>query len=134
MKLPFGKKAPEPVPEQPPVPMTEKPAYKRDTNATATPYNASSRASLAPSTRSSSYVDDIKHEVMVNYLYQQQQSNLWIHDVRDREEGVLIKKARDVYMGAPPEVVHSQFGWCVRQMNVPVSSASKNYKRFILTR
>ena len=123
MKLPFGKKAEAPAPAQPAVPMTEKPTYKRsDTNATATPYNASSRASIAPSTRSSTYVDDIKHEVMVNYLYQQQQSNLWIHEVRDREEGVLIKKARDLYIGAPSEVVHSQFGWCVRQMNVPVRS------------
>ncbi|MCJ1462987.1 hypothetical protein MMC07_001591 [Pseudocyphellaria aurata] len=41
------------------------------------PDRSSSRALSASSTNNSTYVDEIKDEVMVNYLYQQQCSNLW---------------------------------------------------------
>ena len=40
-----------------------------------------------PSNQSSFMLDEIKHEVMVNYLYQQQCSQLWVSDGSGEIEG-----------------------------------------------
>ena len=83
----------------------------------------SSRASLAPSTRTSSvFIDEIKHEVMVNYLHQQQCSSLWVHDNSGEMEGVLLRKSRNNYMACPPALVNSRFAQAVSILNAPVSS------------
>ena len=83
---------------------------------------ASSRSSIAPSVRSaqSSCLDDIKHEVMVNYLYQQQCSRLWVSDGSGEMEGVLLRKARNQYLACPPALVDSVFAMVCAQLNVPV--------------
>ena len=92
-------------------------------SATGTPRNMSSRASIAPSTRSSYYVDEIKHEVMVNYLHQQQCSHMWVDDMRSGErEGVLLRKSRNNYLACPPDLVHSHFAMAIGQLNCQVSS------------
>ena len=88
--------------QQPQIVMEEKstPAPSRIGNnleMSSTPRFCSSRASLAPSTRSS-FVDDIKHEVMVNYLYQQQCSHLWVGDGSGELEGVLLRKKDTLHM------------------------------------
>src|ERR1700709_774323 len=66
------------------------------------PYSRSSSpnsfTNAATSTTSSTFVDDIKHEVMVNYLYQQQCSHLWVGDGSGELEGVLLRKQRGNYM------------------------------------
>lgn len=110
--------------EQPPVPMTEKPmatpSRLGDNMAmSSSPYTGSSRASLAPSTRSS-FVDDIKHEVMVNYLYQQQCSHLWVSDGSGELEGVLLRKSRNSYMACPPQLAHSAFAVACAALNCAV--------------
>jgi hypothetical protein len=83
---------------------------------------ASSRPSLAPSVRSaqSSYLDDIKHEVMVNYLYQQQCSRLWVSDGCGEMEGVLLRKARNQYLACPPALAKSVFAMVCADLNVQV--------------
>jgi hypothetical protein len=83
---------------------------------------ASSRSSLAPSVRSaqSSYLDDIKHEVMVNYLYQQQCSRLWVSDGCGEIEGVLLRKARNQYLACPPPLANSVFAMVCANLNVQV--------------
>jgi hypothetical protein len=83
---------------------------------------ASSRLSLAPSVRSaqSSYWDDIKHEVMVNYLYQQQCSRLWVSDGCGEIEGVLLRKARNQYLACPPALANSVFAMACADLNVQV--------------
>lgn len=92
------------------------------TTAVAPPSRlASSRASLAPSTNSSTYVDEIKHEVMVNYLYQQQCSHLWVNDSSGEFEGVLLRKSRNSYMACPPQLATSTFGMACAALNVQVS-------------
>ena len=84
----------------------------------------SSRASLAPSTRASSvFIDEIKHEVMVNYLHQQQCSSLWVHDNSGEMEGVLLRKSRNNYMACPPALVNSRFAQAVSILNAQVSLA-----------
>lgn len=116
-----GQPAPEPVPQ-----MSEKPPVlagnSMEMSATGTPRNMSSRASIAPSTRSSYYVDEIKHEVMVNYLHQQQCSHMWVDDMRSGErEGVLLRKSRNNYLACPPDLVHSHLAMAIGQLNCQVS-------------
>ena len=87
-----------------------------------TPRFGSSRASLAPSTRSSTFVDDIKHEVMCNYLYQQQCSHLWVSDGSGELEGVLLRKSRNNYISCPPQLVESTFAQACAALNCQVSA------------
>ncbi len=96
-------------------------------SAAGTPRNfASSRASIAPSTRSSTMVDEIKHEVMVNYLHQQQCGHMWVADGSGQLEGVVLKKYRGEYLACPPELVHSEFGMACQALNVQVSHPSSS--------
>ncbi|MCJ1308482.1 hypothetical protein MMC25_002135 [Agyrium rufum] len=85
------------------------------------PTNYSSRASIAPSTRSSYFVDEIKHEVMCNYLYQQQCSSLWVSDGSGDIEGVLLRKTRGQYIACPPQLAMSPFASACSALNVAVS-------------
>jgi hypothetical protein len=83
----------------------------------------SSRNSIsARSTQSSQFMDDIKHEVMVNYLYQQQCSRLWVSDGSGEAEGVLLRKARNQYMACPPQLGSTALAAACAAMNVQVSS------------
>lgn len=79
-----------------------------------------------PSNQSSYMLDEIKHEVMVNYLYQQQCSQLWVSDGSGEIEGVLLRKSRGHYMACPPQLVHSPFAHACCALNVQVSSTSAN--------
>jgi hypothetical protein len=65
-------------------------------------------------------LDDIKHEVMVNYLYQQQCSHLWVSDGSGEIEGVLLRKARGQYMACPPQLGNSPFALACAALNVQV--------------
>jgi hypothetical protein len=63
-------------------------------------------------------LDDIKHEVMVNYLYQQQCSHLWVSDGSGEVEGVLLRKTRGQYMACPPQLGSSPFAQAAAALNV----------------
>ena len=65
-------------------------------------------------------LDDIKHEVMVNYLYQQQCSHLWVSDGSGEIEGVLLRKSRRQYIACPPQLGSSPFALACAAMNVQV--------------
>jgi hypothetical protein len=79
----------------------------------------SSRNSISGrSTQSSTFLDDIKHEVMVNYLYQQQCSHLWVSDGSGEIEGVLLRKSRNTYMACPPQLGNSPFAAACAALNV----------------
>lgn len=67
---------------------------------------------------SSMFLDDIKHEVMVNYLYQQQCSHLWVSDGSGEVEGVLLRKMRGTYMACPPALSNSPFARAAAALNV----------------
>ena len=84
--------------------------------------SGSSRASIAPSVQSS-FMDEIKHEVMCNYLYQQQCSHLWVSDGSGELEGILLRKSRNQYMACPPQLANSNFARCCAALNVQVSFA-----------
>lgn len=70
---------------------------------------------------SSMFIDEIKHEVMVNYLYQQQCSQLWVSDGSGEIEGVLLRKTRGHYMACPPQLGSSSFAMACTDLNVQVS-------------
>jgi hypothetical protein len=76
------------------------------------------------SSKSSTFMDDIKHEVMVNYLYQQQCSHLWVGDTNGDYEGVLLRKSKNAYMACPPQLGDSQFAAACAALNVQVSHFS----------
>jgi hypothetical protein len=64
--------------------------------------------------------DDIKHEVMVNHLYQQQCSRLWVSDGCGELEGVLLRKSRGHYLSCPRELRDSQLAQVCCELNVQV--------------
>ena len=85
---------------------------------------ASTRAaSPAPSKKSTgrNEMNDIKCDVMVNYLHQQQEERLWTS--RSVEEGVVLKKSRGVYTCCPAELADQSHGFleAVELLNVKVS-------------
>lgn len=77
--------------------------------------------SITPSTKSrpSTYMDEIKHEVMVNYLFQQQCSIMWIGDGSGETEGILMRKQRANYLACPPDLIHSPFAAGIMALNAP---------------
>lgn len=70
------------------------------------------------SNNSSLIVEDIKHEVMVNYMYQQQCSQLWVSDGSGEVEGVLLRKSKGHYMACPPQLGTSPFAVACAALNV----------------
>ncbi|KAI5816579.1 glycosyl transferase family group 2-domain-containing protein [Pyronema omphalodes] len=83
------------------------------------------------SSSSSGFIDDIKHEVMVNYLYQQQTALMWGNPA-DRnsyygapysglEEGVLLRKSRGNYMACPSGLANGEFAKACTALNVQVA-------------
>lgn len=73
------------------------------------------------STPKKGYVDEIRHEVMCNYLYQQQSTKLWIDEREELEQGVVIRKSKGNYVAAPPDLAYSRFAANCTALNVQVS-------------
>lgn len=90
------------------------------------PLPGSEPASGAVSSRSSGVmIDDIKHEVMVSYLYQQQSSQLWVNPnpapgQSNGNEGVLLRKSKGQYMACPASLANSLFAEACSALNVHV--------------
>ncbi len=78
------------------------------------------------SNTSSAILDEVKHEVMVNYLYQQQCAHLWVGDDSSGMEGVLLRRARGQYMACPPELGSSPLAVACAALNVRVSLVSQS--------
>jgi hypothetical protein len=79
------------------------------------------------------YVEEIRHEVMCNYMYQQQASKLWIDKRDEMEQGILIRKSRGTYVASPPELAYSRFAANCSAMNVQsaMTVSSKMIKTFL---
>lgn len=104
--------------------MSEKPPSSRSGDLELQPptprfYSRPSSSGLStPSNHSSVFLDEIKHEVMVNYLYQQQCSQLWVSDGSGEVEGVLLRKSRGHYMACPPQLASSPFANACAHLNL----------------
>jgi hypothetical protein len=86
----------------------------------ASRFNSARNSFSNRSTQSSTFLEDIKHEVMVNYLYQQQCSALWVSDGSGLVEGVLLRKAKQQYMACPPALGDTPFAAACAALNVQV--------------
>lgn len=64
-------------------------------------------------------MDEIKHEVMVNYLYQQQCSHIWVGS-NHQLEGSIVRKTRGEYQTCPPALADSPFAAAIQALNVQV--------------
>lgn len=69
-----------------------------------------------------SHIEDIKHEVMISFLYQQQCSNMWVNDQSGHVEGVVLRKLRGNYLACPPALAQSDFQRACSSLNVQVST------------
>ncbi len=68
------------------------------------------------------YLEDIRHEVMVNYLFQQQCSYLWLdHENPSEFEGIIMRKAKGTYLTCPPNLVNSPLANACFELNLQVS-------------
>ena len=68
------------------------------------------------------YLEDIRHEVMVNYLFQQQCSHLWLdHENPSECEGAILRKAKGTYLTCPPDLVDSPLANACFELNLQVS-------------
>jgi hypothetical protein len=118
----FKTKKPEPlptaVPEKPALVIP--PSLNPELLATTSRFGSSRNSTSNRSTQSSTFLDDIKHEVMVNYLYQQQCSQLWVSDGSGEVEGVLLRKSKNTYMACPPQLGGSSFAAACAALNVQV--------------
>ena len=66
-------------------------------------------------------INEIKCDVMVNWLYQQQMERLWTAGGRD--EGVMLKKGRSTYASCPADIADEPYGFfkAIETLNVRVS-------------
>lgn len=66
-------------------------------------------------------ITQIKSDVMVNYLHQQQLEHMWSDGTPG--EGVVLKRSRDQYTSCPAELSQYEGGFfdAVRKLNVRVS-------------
>lgn len=91
---------------------------------------ASGINSAAGSSNSSGSLDDIKHEVVVNYLFQQQSAMMWGNPAERNsyygapytgvEEGVLLRKRKGNYIACPLELAQGEFAKACTALNVHV--------------
>lgn len=104
---------------------TVTPAAGASTPGTATSDSWSRPASIAPvgDFRMSQHdeINEIKCDVMVNWLYQQQMERLWTAGGVD--EGVVLKKSRGAYTCCPADITEEPYGFfkAVETLNVRVS-------------
>lgn len=126
------------APEQPKTEMVERRPTQMGigsvpgTPGTATPGGASPWASRPASLypvgdfrNSDAFeINEIKCDVMVNWLYQQQMERLWTAGGHD--EGVLLKKGKSAYACAPADLVEEEFGFhrSIQMLNVKVRITS----------
>lgn len=99
----------------------------------AAPSQQKSRAKSLPGRATrikarATFLDDIKHEVMVNYLYQQQCSRLWVSDGTGVLEGVIVRKTATNYMTCPQELASSTFAQSMAALGVQVISTVSTRK------
>lgn len=111
---------PEEISEKAPASTLPQPGYAMELRPPISRLASSSNSISNRSTQSSQFLDDIKHEVMVNYMYQQQCAHLWVSDGSGEIEGVLLRKSKNTYMACPPQLGTSSFAVACAALNVQV--------------
>lgn len=99
-------------------------SFHMDLQPPASKFTSSRNSISNRSTHSSAFLDDIKHEVMVNYLFQQQCSALWVGEGSGKTEGALLRKSKNDYVTCPGTLVGSPLGVACAALNTQVSPQS----------
>lgn len=66
-------------------------------------------------------IHEIRHTVILNYIWHKQNAFSWISDYSGKCEGVIIRKSRDEYLCRPAALATSSFARAVADMNLQVS-------------
>lgn len=83
------------------------------------PSGLTSRAESITSTDSRG-VEQIKHQVILNFLWQKQRGLGWTLDTTGTREGVMIRKTRQEYIYRPAQLASSHFAAAMSMLNVQV--------------
>lgn len=83
------------------------------------PSGLTSRAESITSTDSRG-VEQIKHQVILNFLWQKQRGLGWTLDTTGAREGVMIRKTRSEYIYRPAALGNSAFAAAMSMLNVQV--------------
>lgn len=75
-------------------------------------------------------MDGIKYEVMVNYLYQQQCSHIWVGNDHQLE-GCIVRKMRGEYQTCPPALAGSSFAASMQVLDVQASQLTHSSVVFV---
>jgi hypothetical protein len=67
-------------------------------------------------------LDAVKHQVMVNYLYQQQGNNGWRSGIEGQSQGILLRLSKDNYLTYPPQLAESALAESLKNLNIQVST------------
>jgi hypothetical protein len=71
--------------------------------------------------RNSRFLEDIRHEVMVNHLFQQQCASLWLDLENPSDcEGIVLRKSKGAYLTCPPNLINSGLAKACRELNLQV--------------
>ncbi|GME28434.1 Glycosyl transferase family 2 [Neofusicoccum parvum] len=68
--------------------------------------------------RDTQFIHDIRHDIIINHLYEKQVGQRWIQDFSGTVEGVLLKKARGEYITFPEQLVESTLAQSIATLNV----------------
>jgi len=91
----------------------------------------SARPSSSRAAEEERLVDDIKHQVVLNHLYQHQCSSLWIRDYSDNIEGTMVRRKRNDYLFKPQGLETSSFAKAMTGLNVQVSICFLQCLKFV---
>lgn len=94
----------------------------------APPQTARPRSTRSYRSSTASIGDEAKHHVMLSYIFQHQQSCLWIADTSGDLEGAMLRKSRHNYLYSPPQLAFSPLAHAMDVLNVQVSLAV-HYRR-----
>lgn len=67
-------------------------------------------------------LDVVKHQVMANYLYQQQGNNGWRSNDESLSQGIMLRLSKENYLTHPPQLGQSNLAVTLRNLNVQVSN------------
>lgn len=69
-----------------------------------------------------SRIVDMRHDIVIKHLHEQQRSHHWIGDrARTEVEGVLLRKSRGNYLTCPSDLKDSHLAMAIDHMDCQVS-------------
>lgn len=110
-------------PPVPPIPLTSPSVSRRPSmrdHSRAPSVRIRGSFSSMKSTMSNADLGDMRNEVMVNYLYQQQCTNLWVAESAGATEGCILRRDQGDYTTCPHTLQHSSFHKSMMILNVQV--------------